>query len=332
MGIVMKGHSWSPMYWRNVFLGLVDLVKQIGYPSLFFTIAPYEWSFPYHAWVRDEMAKTLRGRLNLPFAESVHIAHVFLELVRGLLTGRRYEEQGRKHRQWGDKCIFHCKDGSGRRVVINYFTRLEFQDGRRKKGTQKYHGSGRVHAHVLLWMRNLDVAEIHEDISCTLPSEEPMRNYVKGSQLDCDRQSKWPVHEGPSIWDADRSTLHLHHTEEDHNQGLRAYLPAIMDVLKCHQDVQIADPDKFYIQYCTKYLAKFSCSQYDEWLNGGHADSIARRMCNEYHPLEPEMVLQLCGRFCKQWDLGTVSGGMRSIVAPWPGMPEKPHFIELPDP
>ena len=44
---------YSPEVWRTYHLALVDLQKQIGWPTLFITIAPYEWSFPYHAWLED---------------------------------------------------------------------------------------------------------------------------------------------------------------------------------------------------------------------------------------------------------------------------------------
>lgn len=68
-------------------MALVDLQEQIGLPQLFITIAPYEWSFPYHQWVQDEMEKMCRQRLNLPIAETLHIAHVLTQVVKELVTG-----------------------------------------------------------------------------------------------------------------------------------------------------------------------------------------------------------------------------------------------------
>ena len=92
--------------------------RQLGYPTLFFTIAPYEWSFPYHDWILDEMAKSLRSRLHLPAAETLHIAHIFKELVRGMLTGWNQRNSGenakrqRDDRTWS-RHLLGCKDGSG---------------------------------------------------------------------------------------------------------------------------------------------------------------------------------------------------------------------------
>jgi hypothetical protein len=143
MRLMMKGHSFSPEYWKAIHLSLVDLVKQVGFPTIFWTMAPFEPAFPYHHWIQDEMTKLLRNRTRLPVAETVHIAHVFVQLVRGALTGRNQNVAGREDRQWRSH-VLSCKDGSGTSTVVNFFTRLEFQDGQRKEGTQKYHGSGRV--------------------------------------------------------------------------------------------------------------------------------------------------------------------------------------------
>ena len=49
---------YSPEVWRTYHTALVDLQRQIGWPSLFITVAPYEWSFPYHAWMEDSVIKS----------------------------------------------------------------------------------------------------------------------------------------------------------------------------------------------------------------------------------------------------------------------------------
>ena len=42
------------------------------------------------------------------------------------------------------------------------------------------------------------------------------------------------------------------------------------------------------LQYVSKYVSKFSDASYDEWMNDkASADSVARRVCFEYHPYEP---------------------------------------------
>ena len=44
MRVLMKGHSFSPLYWKAVHWALLDMVRQMGYPKVFWTISPYEWS------------------------------------------------------------------------------------------------------------------------------------------------------------------------------------------------------------------------------------------------------------------------------------------------
>ena len=83
MRVMMKDHSFSPLYWKSVHWALVDMVRQMGYPKLFWTISPYEWSMPYHEWMLDEMAKELRGRMDLPVGETLHLTHVLLQVVTG---------------------------------------------------------------------------------------------------------------------------------------------------------------------------------------------------------------------------------------------------------
>ena len=59
------------------------------------------------------------------------------------------------------------------------------------------------------------------------------------------------------------------------------------------------------------------------------ADSVARRVCFEYHPYEPQMILQLCGAQLRQYDISTVSGGFRTVTAPYAGMEAPPAWVEL---
>ena len=66
------------------------------------------------------MTKLLRCRLRLPVAETLHIAHVLAQAVQGLLTG-------------ANNLIFAAKDGTGRKTVLNFFGRLEYQDGKRRR-------------------------------------------------------------------------------------------------------------------------------------------------------------------------------------------------------
>ncbi|CAE7403322.1 unnamed protein product, partial [Symbiodinium sp. CCMP2456] len=55
----LAAKPYSPELWRTYHTALVDLQRQIAWPSLFIAMAPYEWSFPYHQWLQDELTKSL---------------------------------------------------------------------------------------------------------------------------------------------------------------------------------------------------------------------------------------------------------------------------------
>ncbi|CAK0878230.1 unnamed protein product [Prorocentrum cordatum] len=166
--------------------------------------------------------------------ESLHLSHLCTQLVSGLLTGANQQNK-RDDRCW-KKHILSCKTGDEKKTtVVNFFTRLEFQDGSRKQATQIYHGSGRPHLHCLLWLEDVADIELDKSLSATLPADETQAAYVKGSQDSRDGDSMWEIHDGPSTYDANASRLHLHHTRGDSEAGRRAYFPDIMEALKCHQ-------------------------------------------------------------------------------------------------
>ena len=210
------------------------------------------------------------------------------------------------------------------------FTRLEFQDGTHKEGQFRYVGSGRPHVHVLIFSDELDRVKLEEFVSAAAPLDEVLRGKVACSQRDREEESKWPIYDGRDGvgWHGD--SLKLKHTVEDEEAGVhRAYFTDIMDGYTCHQDLQVSDGEALLLQYVTKYCSKFSDSNHQEWLNDdADANAVARRVCYEYHPYEPEMLLQLSGQMFKQWHINTKSRGKRTITAPWPAMPEQPTFVQ----
>ena len=325
MRIMMRGHPFSPMYWKSVHYGLLDMVRQLGEPKLFWTIAPYEWSFPYHEWVRDELHKELRARLHLPVAETLHILHVLLETVRALLLGGTGRARVKEP-------ILKMDGADGKTRKIHSFVRVEFQDGRHKLPTQDYHGSCRVHLHVLLWLDEEDWQSInlHEHVSASLPDDPTLRKIVEGSQFDQEQTSKLPRHEGASMWDNDARRYRIHHPREAKEQGVRAFFVELMEVLRCHQDLQFAGHDVGLLRaYVAKYVSKFSDSASDEWLNDDAvASTIAATVLFRYKPIEPEEILQLLGARFRQWRVSTVSGGKRDFLVPLPDDEWMPEIVK----
>ncbi|CAE7216115.1 Pif1 [Symbiodinium sp. CCMP2456] len=128
--LVLKGEMFSPLYWKTKHQALIDMQRQCGFPALFKTMAPWEYSFPYHVFVLDEMEKGGRGRMQLAGLETLHTAHVFTELNRGLYSGlnKTAAQDG-----WKDHILASTASEEGNKTVVNYFQRLEFQDGKRKR-------------------------------------------------------------------------------------------------------------------------------------------------------------------------------------------------------
>ena len=333
MRMAMAGYSFSPEYWRTRHAALTDMVKQLGLPTMFITVAPYEWSFPYHDWVQDEAKKLLRARLQLPVAESLHIAHVLAETVLGFLTGFNQQGASKKSQKKAWKShVFAAQDGSGRKTVLNFFGRLEYQDGKRKRyvnqqeaATQFYHGRGTVHLHLLVWLKDVEAAKLEESVSATVPADnEVMASLVEGSQRSW-TGSGWPKDPRPSHYDSETGLLHLHHSETDYckykadgitPEGIRAYLVDVLASLRCHVDVQMSDGRGMLLKYVSGYVPKFSDSFTTDWLADGGSDyAIAKRVLTDYHPLVPEMTLQLA----MQWFPQCFAGGtLQRFVVPVP--------------
>ena len=179
--LAMKGASFTPGYWKVRHLGLIDMQRQCGHAALFRTRAPYEKSFPYHQWVLDEMAKAGRGRQNLAGLETLHMAHVLKEMSRGYFTGLNKRNTTRPGQKWKEH-LLGAEDEESAPTVLNSFGRLEFQDGKRKRCTQKYHGRGTVHEHAVDYLSDAKRVKLEDKIAATIPPEtEP---FLRGLVLD----------------------------------------------------------------------------------------------------------------------------------------------------
>ena len=151
-----------------------------------------------------------------------------------------------------------AKDGSGRKTVFNFFGRLEYQVGKRRRyvnqeeaATQFYHGRGTVHLHLLVWLQHVESIQLEEVVSATVPADNLVQeSLVEGSQRSW-TGSGWPKEPKASYYDAEAGVLHLQHKEEDwckHNragvpEGIRAYMPDLLNSLHCHIDVQASDAE-----------------------------------------------------------------------------------------
>ena len=205
------------------------------------------------------------------------------------------------------------------------FLRIEFQDGKRRAASQSYHGSGRPHSHQLDFVgkqrraEDLRALKLDECVSASLDQQPAtVTAFATASQTDQQAKTPWPIYSGPNNFDPTAEEYHFHHSEADHQRGVRGYFPDVMEVTKCHQDVQVeSHGQQNYAAYTAKYAPKFSDSFHQELLNDdADGNSIAASVLSRYHPCVPEMVLQLCGSIFRPWYISTESRGRRSFVAP----------------
>ena len=190
----------------------------------------------------------------------------------------------------------------GKQLVKELFARLEFQDGKRRRHvgpSQSYHGSGRAHLHMLLWLETPEKVAWANILRADLPDkkEEPeLRSLVEGSQLDWEK-SGWPRREEETKF-AD-GQLSLHHPEKAHAAHVRAWMPDVLGAMQCHMDVQAGDGRGLLLQYTAGYTSKFSDQFATSWLNEEATDyHLARKILAEklgtcfYHKFSFRGVIQ----------------------------------------
>eukprot|EP00439_Symbiodinium_sp_Y106_P057127 s467_g8.t1 len=324
--LLLKGSPWTPQYWRVRHQALIDMQRQCGNASLFRTRAPYERTFPYHRWILHEQEVLGRPRQHLAGADTLHMAHVLLQMDKGYFCGA-LARAGRADRNWKEHLLGPAA-GDARSTVVAHATRLEFQDGKRKRGTQKYHGRGTTHSHSLDFLENMESIGLESKVQATIPpkdTEPLLHGLVTDSQCDY-KDSGLPVREEPSAWDPDGQKVLLHHTEDDKDAKVRAYFKDTMEVTKCHEDVQQGDGNGAVLRYVSTYNMKFSNSMDSDWLSGAASDySTAAGVLRRYQPLEPEMWLTLAQ---ERFPQAYMSGSFVDYMAPSLDMQEKPLFLQ----
>ena len=115
-------------------------------------------------------------------------------------------------------------------------------------------------------------------------------------------------------------------SEKGEPEGVRAYITDVISSLFCHMDVLSADGRGALLKYVSTYVPKFSDSFTTDWLNEQASGyEVSRRILTDYHPLEPEMVLQLT----MQWYPQVCAGGsMQRFVVPVMYKSEMPMRVQ----
>ena len=198
---LMKGTDWKVRH-----AAVLDLQRQCGMPELV-TLAPYEWSAPYHQAILHDMEQLLAPRLRLAGMETFHLAHVLVETMREFVCGGAVKH-GSTSKRWTKHVLRHRTDPS-LSTVVNFALRLEF-----------HHGRGSVHLHGLTFFDDLKHAGLEECLRATVADETtPIRNLALMSQSDRAGNSGWPVREEPSVWNEDAKRVELRHAQADQDVG-----------------------------------------------------------------------------------------------------------------
>jgi hypothetical protein len=233
----LNGKTFSPGYWKMQHRLLLDAIDQFGYPSLFVTLSPYEWTFPFPKWITDIRKLTGRGPTTLAGYETIHIAHVLEQLIRGYITGSNQSSWKRHILSYGNR--------GNVKNVNTYFYRFEFQ----QRGT--------VHVHLLVWLKNISQIQ-YNLIRADIPYEDKDLAFLVHKLQPSDKNAL-PLNDETTSIDIVNSNriLNISHPAEAFAINLRGYIQTSLPTLSCRMDVQTTDGKGMILRYVTSYVSKW---------------------------------------------------------------------------
>ena len=272
----LENKSFSKTFWQHQHLFLIDAVHQYGFPSLFITISPYEWTFPFPPFIEEIRNIYGKDTTEVAVLETLHIAHVAEQLVRGYVTGGNCN-------RWRTHVLCNVHDPPSKNVTT-YFYRFEFQ----QRGT--------VHLHMLVWLE--DVSCIRADLMHASVPWDNAHDALLVANTQKSHQSCLAVNNAPDAFITDangNTTLQFQYTEDDAERNIRAFITTLLGSLKCCTDIQLADGKAMLLKYVSSYVTKMHESATSEGLYCKDVTGYqaAHSFLCAVRPLEPEMVFQL---------------------------------------
>ena len=269
----LEAKTFSTGYWQWQHRFLLDALRQFGYPSVFLTISPYEWTFPFPEYLQKIRQATGNGPTNLASLETLHITHVLEQIVRGYLCGSN-------NQKWKTH-VFNYSGLPNKSNINTYFYRFEFQE------------RGTAHLHLLVWLKNLKKFA-HPLLRADIPWHDPDLAFIVQSLQKSDKGCL-PINPEPTefVEENNRVKLSLHYPPEAFAMNLRAYLSTVLPALKCRMDVQLTDGKAMILRYVTSYVSKWHDGYSNQGLYSMHITpyQAAYRHLWEMQPCEPEMWL-----------------------------------------
>ena len=245
----LNAKTFSAGYWKTQHRLLVDAVRQFGYPSVFVTINPYEWTFPFPQWLKNAQQLTGCGPTKLAGFETIHIAHTLEQIVRGYLCDSN-DARWNKH-------VFSYDNQKGRSNINTYY-RFEFQ----KRGT--------VHLHLLVWLKNIKKIQ-HQLVRADIPYEDVDVAFLVRKLQPSDRDSL-PLNNNILAFKVQKvlQPCLFYHPHEAFALNLRSYISTVIPTLQCRMDFQTADGRSMLLKYVTSYVSKWKDAYSNDALYSTH--------------------------------------------------------------
>jgi hypothetical protein len=283
LSLTVVSKSWSKQYWAEHHYGLIDLVRQKGYPQLFLTVSPYEWLFPWPQEIVSSYEKLNGGPTDVPGLETLCVAHVIHEVCSKFLCGSG------SGKPW-KKFLLCNKQNPNLRAVKAYYGRYEYQDGGMEK--QVGRGRGSLHLHMLIWLQEhrdvlleqLFTADFTDD-----PYVDALARKVQRGDIN-----KLPL-SGVTHWDTDSGEpqLVLKQSPEFKFLGLRPFVTSLLRLLRCSQDIQYDTGRAALLRYVSGYLTKLHESFDSTCLDREQGFAGALLAAQMWRPATPEQVMIL---------------------------------------
>ena len=271
----LNAKTFSPGYWKMQHRLLQDAVDQYGYPSLFLTISPYEWTFPMAEWVTNMRHAIGKNPTELAGFETIHIAHTLEQVIRGYLCGSNTNK-------W-NKHVFNYEGLEHYTNVNTYFYRFEFQ----QRGT--------LHVHLLVWLDNFKRIQ-HNLIKADIPWENPDLAFLVYKLQQSDK-SALPYNDNPTTFAKvnGKDILQLYHPQEAFALNLRCYLSSLLPALRCRMDLQFSDGNDMLLRYVSSYVSKNSDGYTNDRLFSRLTSPFqaAYRHIKDMNVCEPEMWMSM---------------------------------------
>ena len=273
----LDSKTFSPEYWKWQHRFLLDALRQYGYPSLFITLSPFEWTFPTPEWLTQASQLSGKGPTQLACLETIHIVHLLEQTVRGYICGTNTN-------RW----VRHLLNYNNTRTqtnVTNFFYRLEFQ------------GRGTTHVHLLVWLKDISYMQ-YRLIRADVPWDDRDLAFLvcdlQPSHKDAMPLQPLPTHVAVAQH-GNGKKLRVRHPADAFAMNSRAYIASLIPFLKCRMDVQTTDHRSMILRYVTSYVSKFKDARSNDSLYSRHVTPAmaAYRHLADMKPLEPEMIVTL---------------------------------------